>query len=458
MKREEFVTDDEGSEIVSRISEFLKKIVDTSNVPGISVSACLDDLHFNACAGVRRRGSPGALRADDRFEIGCLAKLFTSMLFMKLAQRGILDLEEDVASSLGDASLEDSGIRIRHLLSCTSGLQGIRGDDARVSTDPTWRQLLDDLGRVPRLFRPGEAFNYHLLDHVLAGELARRRTGVRVKQLIEDIVLRPLGIQAEHPDGERDMPACGHVWEGTTKRYVPIGSRPIGDIWHPAISRRRLSTREMLKVAVELVRGSRDYCRKEEDSRPVEYAPLATRVLTLPGMRQGVWEYRRPLGPALGLVEYFPGCFGQPGASAGGCCSIAFVPSHGIALAIALNAPLVHIRDGILTILLQALGFEIDTSETRGSLQRVAVHDLEGNYVGGTRDTSLVARRGGDKLLVDVVEGKGLLQTLEIQIDDEDRVSSHQGVTASNICFHRSGESGSPCVSLGWQTYLKARG
>lgn len=79
--------------------------------------------------GVRRYGTCGfADRArtrevgvDDRFRVGSVTKMFTSALMLMLVDEGVLSLDDTVAS-FGVVTDGADAIRVRHLLSHTSGL------------------------------------------------------------------------------------------------------------------------------------------------------------------------------------------------------------------------------------------------------------------------------------------------------------------------------------------------
>ncbi|HTL05747.1 MAG TPA: serine hydrolase domain-containing protein, partial [Gemmatimonadales bacterium] len=130
------------------------------------------------------------------YEIGSITKQFTAEVVMLLAGEGKLELEAPIARYL--PGLPDSwrGIRIRHLLTHTSGLPDWEEpgwlDFRREYTPAEFVQLI---GAHPLAFAPGDKWAYSNSAYPLLGMLIERVTGQPYAQVVTERIFRPAGMR-----------------------------------------------------------------------------------------------------------------------------------------------------------------------------------------------------------------------------------------------------------------------
>jgi CubicO group peptidase (beta-lactamase class C family) len=121
-------------------------------------------------------------------------KTMTSLAALVLADRGELDLDENVAHYWPEFAARGKGvIKVRQLLSHTSGVSGwdqpITFDDVADLEVSTAR-----LAEQEPWWQPGTASGYHALTYGhLIGEVIRRVTGRRLSQFFAETIAGPLG-------------------------------------------------------------------------------------------------------------------------------------------------------------------------------------------------------------------------------------------------------------------------
>ena len=158
-----------------------------AQVPGASV-AVLDRgrVSWAAGFGVRRRGAPEPVDAQTVFAAASLSKPPFAYLVLKLAERGLVDLDTPLAQldprpydAYGLASTDERLARItaRHVLSHTSGLGN-------------WTP--EDMGRVS--FDPGVRWHYSGEGYLYLQRTVESVTGQPLHQLSQEEVFRPLGL------------------------------------------------------------------------------------------------------------------------------------------------------------------------------------------------------------------------------------------------------------------------
>jgi len=121
-------------------------------------------------------------------------KTMTSLAALVLVDRGELDLDANVAAYWPEfAARGKAGIKVRHLLSHTSGVSGW---DQPVTVDDVydWDKSTAMLAAQAPWWEPGTASGYHALTYGhLIGEVIRRITGQRLGDFFAAHIAGPLG-------------------------------------------------------------------------------------------------------------------------------------------------------------------------------------------------------------------------------------------------------------------------
>jgi CubicO group peptidase (beta-lactamase class C family) len=121
-------------------------------------------------------------------------KAMTSLAALVLVERGELDLDANVAAYWPEfAANGKAGIKVRHLLSHTSGVSGW---DQPITLEDLydWDQSTALLAAQAPWWEPGTDSGYHMLTYGhLIGEVIRRVTGQRLGEFLAAQVAGPLG-------------------------------------------------------------------------------------------------------------------------------------------------------------------------------------------------------------------------------------------------------------------------
>lgn len=221
-----------------------------------------------------RRGHPlGTMRfdADTLHDVRSVSKSVVSAVFgIAIASGSVKDIDAPVLSYFPEyADLqtpERARVRVRHLLSMTSGLEW--DEDSRPYGDPLNSETMMDAQRDrvrfvlsrPIVAVPGERFRYSGGDTMLLAAVLERATKRRLDKYAEQMLFRPLGIDRydwiAYPDGTpiaasglrlrpRDMAKFGQVfldggrWRGaqvlpeswvhaSTSAQARVSDRPFG--------------------------------------------------------------------------------------------------------------------------------------------------------------------------------------------------------------------------------------
>jgi CubicO group peptidase (beta-lactamase class C family) len=175
---------------------------DTSTSPGCAVDVARDGTTLLERAyGMAdlEHGIPNSHRTV--FEGGSLSKQFTSAAVVLLAMDGKLSLDDDVRTYVPEVPDYGKTIRLRHLMTHTSGLRdwgsvaGISGW-GREERSHTHDDVLDIVSRQSALnFDPGHEYSYSNTGYNLLAITVSRVSGIDFAEFSRERIFAPLGLR-----------------------------------------------------------------------------------------------------------------------------------------------------------------------------------------------------------------------------------------------------------------------
>ncbi|MFE0516221.1 serine hydrolase, partial [Streptomyces sp. NPDC058964] len=236
-------------------------------VPGVSVAVIEDgELVAVETAGTLLAGGTEPVTPDTVFQSGSVSKHLTALGLLRLADQGVIDLDEDVNRYLtawrvpGADGAEPPRITSRQLLGHLSGLLPTPGKGYLPGTPvPSLLDLItgrapDGVPPVRPELTPGEVFRKANVHYSVLQQVMTDVTGEPFPELMRTLVLDPLGMTGSSfdqsfPDRSGRPVARGHDEEG---RAVDGGWRVRPDtaaagLWATAA--------DLAKVALEVRRS-----------------------------------------------------------------------------------------------------------------------------------------------------------------------------------------------------------
>ncbi|MER5784037.1 serine hydrolase domain-containing protein [Streptomyces mobaraensis] len=182
-----------------------------AGIPGLLAEARDENGRWNGSAGVANTQTHRKRLPQDRFRIGSISKVFSSVVLLQLEAEGKVDLDDTLERRLpgvvrGNGN-DGSRITIRQVLNHTSGLYNYTDDEGirkSLSTD-FFKHRYDtrkpaDLVRTALShrpnFQPGTDWRYSNTNYILAGMLIEKLTGHSYADEIGRRILKPLGLRA----------------------------------------------------------------------------------------------------------------------------------------------------------------------------------------------------------------------------------------------------------------------
>jgi len=162
-------------------SHLLRRMQEAA-VPGVSLSIVCKGEMVLATSGVRDAASQAPVDAQTVFDVASLTKPLVSYAALQLADAGVLDLDAPLSRFTAPVVADDAAaaaITARHVLTHTSGLPNLRGNDP-----------------VRTYFPPGERFSYSSVGFGYLQSALESLTGEPLEASLQRLVFAPLDMRS----------------------------------------------------------------------------------------------------------------------------------------------------------------------------------------------------------------------------------------------------------------------
>ena len=171
-----------------------------STTPGVAVAVVKDGkIIFKKGYGTANLEYDLPVTPKTVFHVASVSKQFTAFSIYLLEKQGKISLEDDIRKYVSDVPDFGKTIRIKHLLSHTSGLR----DQWALLTLAGWRMddvittehILKIISRQKELnFEPGSQFSYSNSGYSLLAEVVKRVSGKTFAEYTKENIFAPLGM------------------------------------------------------------------------------------------------------------------------------------------------------------------------------------------------------------------------------------------------------------------------
>lgn len=201
----------------------LDSALEATDVRGVSAAIIVDGEGM--WAGVSGESYPGrAVSPDMLFDTGSAGKMLMGPLMVKLAEDGLIALDDPISKYLPDFPYADGTITIRQLLNHTNGLYMVvnhpdgpfRQPYAEIDHEKWWTidEIFTTLGGEPT-HAPGEAYCYTQAGYQISTLIVEAVTGSTTAEQIQTRLLDPLNIDGMLLDFAKPVPEhveLAHPW------------------------------------------------------------------------------------------------------------------------------------------------------------------------------------------------------------------------------------------------------
>jgi D-alanyl-D-alanine carboxypeptidase len=184
--------------VADQIDDYVKGQMGEHRIPGIALRIIRDGkVTKTATYGYASLELDVPVKAETVFEIGSITKQFTAAGILLLAQDGKLSVGDPISRYLNGTPVAWTNIKIRHLLSHTSGIKSYTGlTGFELTRHLTQEQFIHAIGEHPLEFQPGESWKYCNTGFNLLGYIIENVSGKQYWEFMNERIFRPLEMTA----------------------------------------------------------------------------------------------------------------------------------------------------------------------------------------------------------------------------------------------------------------------
>jgi CubicO group peptidase (beta-lactamase class C family) len=220
------------------LDAFMGKLAGADAFSGAVLLAKDGKVIFEKAYGEANKDFGVPNRADTKFNLGSMNKMFTAVAVAQLAEAGKLSFDDPLSKFLPDFPNKEAAekIRIKHLLTHTSGLGSyfnerfVEGSRARFRTVDDFMALAKD---ETLAFEPGTKWQYSNTGFLVLGKVIERVTGQAYFDYVRERIFKPAGMTStDSYELDRVNP---NLAVGYQKEYTEEGARFRNNIFQHVI-------------------------------------------------------------------------------------------------------------------------------------------------------------------------------------------------------------------------------
>ena len=198
------------------VDAFVRGFIGRHDIPAAAISVVHRGRVVKAAGyGVANLELGAAATGHSVFEIGSITKQFTAAAVLMLVEDGKLSLDDPLTRYVSGLPEGWSGIRLRHLLTHTSGLHDWEGDTTfSLRREYTPAEFIAFVARHPLDFPPGSRFGYTNSAYPLLGMVVEMVSGIPYQRFVAERIFKPAGmVESRFRRAEEIVPhrASGYV-------------------------------------------------------------------------------------------------------------------------------------------------------------------------------------------------------------------------------------------------------
>lgn len=189
-----------------KVDEFVTTAMREQKVPGLSIAVVRNgELLYAKGYGLANVELNVPATTETIYQSGSVGKQFTAALVMMLVEEGKLSLDDPISKHIEGAPAIWKDIKVRHLLTHTSGLSNALYNKINMRQDYTEDELVQQIAALPLDFQPGEKWSYSNPGYVMLGILVHKMTGRFYGDVLKEKIFRPLGMTTARVISEADI-------------------------------------------------------------------------------------------------------------------------------------------------------------------------------------------------------------------------------------------------------------
>lgn len=210
-----------ASDLGAAADRYLQPLLDLDVFSGVVLVARGDSVLLTRAYGLAEREFGLPIEVDDAFRVASISKSFTRVLVGRLAERGVLGVDDSLARWLPDFPSADR-ITIRQLLDHHAGVPNVNSlpFDEESPVPNTLDRLVDSIAVLPLDFEPGTDTRYSNGGYAVLALVLEKAASMPYERILATEVFEPLGLtRTDHEKDREIVPRLAHGYEPSPEAF-----------------------------------------------------------------------------------------------------------------------------------------------------------------------------------------------------------------------------------------------
>jgi CubicO group peptidase (beta-lactamase class C family) len=188
------------AEVVEELRGYVQRLGDRDVFSGTVLLAKAGKPLYSAAIGEANKDFGAKNTLETKFNLGSMNKMFTAVAVMQLVEAGKVSLDDTLGKFMKPGSMHSdvlSKVRVKHLLSHTSGLGSYFSDEWDRQSRALYRSVSDWIPLVSKetlAFEPGARWAYSNTGMLLLGKVIESASGMDYFDYVRERIAKPAGM------------------------------------------------------------------------------------------------------------------------------------------------------------------------------------------------------------------------------------------------------------------------
>lgn len=205
---------------VKRINTYLQELVESQQIPGLTVAATRNDtVIYTGAFGFRNIETREPMKSNYIFHWASVSKTFVGTAIMQLVEKGEIDLDEKLTAYVPYFKQQDENykkITIRQMLNHTSGIGDVEDYewDKPQNDEAAPERYVRSLENDKMLFEPEKDWSYSNTAFNILGVVISEVSGMPFETYVRQYILEPLDMKHTsfiYPEIPDSLRVKGHL-------------------------------------------------------------------------------------------------------------------------------------------------------------------------------------------------------------------------------------------------------
>lgn len=188
------------------VDDFVQADMAARKIPGVAIAITKDGNVIRAQGyGLANVEHQVPVKPETVFQSGSVGKQFTAMGVMMLVEAGKMSVDDPISKYFGTTPASWRPIKVRHLLTHTSGIKDWGPPEIDLRRDYTEDEMVKVAKTLPLDFKPGTQWSYSNTAYVLLGIVIHKVSGQFYGDFLQERVFKPLGMTRTRIINEADI-------------------------------------------------------------------------------------------------------------------------------------------------------------------------------------------------------------------------------------------------------------